>query len=307
MTGPAVSQDPYLAKLRAARHRPAVLKVKLAAVRSTNPNCLVFAFEGELDKGAYYQWVRRFRSELTYEPFPCGGKRYVLEFREMLKRDLGDLGTRVYFFVDRDFDEFRGYDPDPATTFATDQYSIENYLVTREVLEELLKDEFHCHAEPAVRNACLSIFDQRLSEFLAATQAINLRLFIARKRGVELKKNLPTRINNIAEVTLALVKPNSVGPEHIVVFDEQVSIDQFNVLKTEFDSLVPQKRYRGKFSLLFFMKWLELLAADRGAENSTHFHQLGKKGVNSGGITIGMLASKSDAPTGLREFLHTVH
>jgi hypothetical protein len=111
---------------------------------------------------------------VVYEPFPCGGKRQVLEFREMLRRDLGNLASRVYFFIDRDFDEYRGFQPDPATTFATDQYSIENYLVTRQVLEELLKDEFHCHAEPEVRSACLDVFDERLSQFLAATKVAQL-------------------------------------------------------------------------------------------------------------------------------------
>src|ERR1700692_2569751 len=105
-----ISDDSYVNKLRAARQRPAVLKIKLASVRSCNPGCLVFAFEGDLDKGAYYQWVKRLRSELVYEPLPCGGKRHVLEFREMLKRDLGGLATRVYFFIDRDFDEFRGFE-----------------------------------------------------------------------------------------------------------------------------------------------------------------------------------------------------
>lgn len=308
MTSPRTSNDPLINSLRAARQRPAVLKVKLASVRSSNPGCLVFAFEGDLDKGAYFQWARRLRSDLVYEPFPCGGKRHVLEFREMLKRDRGGLATRVYFFIDRDFDEFRGFDPDPATTFATDQYSIENYLVTREVLEELLKDEFHCHAEPEVRNACLAVFDARLAEFLRATEAINLRLFIARKSGFELKKNLPTRINNVAQVALDAVNSVAIGPEQIVVFDEQVSVERFDALKGEFATLDPQKRYRGKFNLLFFMKWLELLAADRASQNSTHFSTLGNsKGVNSGGITIGMLASKSEAPIGLKEFLHTVH
>jgi hypothetical protein len=92
----------------------------------------------------------------------------------MLRRDLGNLASRVYFFIDRDFDEYRGFQPDPATTFATDQYSIENYLVTRQVLEELLKDEFHCHAEPEVRSACLDVFDERLSQFLAATKVAQL-------------------------------------------------------------------------------------------------------------------------------------
>ncbi|MET4297029.1 hypothetical protein ABIB06_007829 [Bradyrhizobium sp. LB8.2] len=307
MTFP-VSDDPYVNRLRAARERPAVLKVKLASVRSSNPDCLVFAFEGDVDKGAYFQWVKRLRTDLVYEPFPCGGKRQVLEFREMLKRDLGDLAARVYFFVDRDFDDFRGFDADPATAFATDQYSIENYLVTREVLEELLKDEFHCHAEPDIRNKCLDVFDRRLAEFLGATEAINFRLFIARKSGFTPKKHLPTRINGIAQVALDAVNPIAIGPENIVIFEEQVGAEQFKSLKEEFATLNPQKRYRGKFSLLFFMKWLELLAADRAAQTSTHFSKLkGPKGVNSGGITVGALASKSEAPIGLKEFLHTVH
>ncbi|MDN3273377.1 DUF4435 domain-containing protein [Frankia sp. RB7] len=304
----SVSNDEYVNKLRAARERPAVLKVKLASVRSSNPGCLVFAFEGDADKGAYFQWVKRLRSDLVYEPFPCGGKRQVLEFREMLKRDLGDLAARVYFFIDRDFDEFRGFDADPATTFATDQYSIENYLVTREVLEELLKDEFHCHAEPDVRSKCLDVFDKRLAEFLAATEAINFRLFIARRNGFVLKKHLPTRINGIAQVALDAVNPVAIGPEKIVIFDEQVTIERFQALKEDFAALNPPMHYRGKFKLLFFMKWLELLAADRAAQNSTHFEKLkNPKGVNSGGITIGALASKSDAPIGLKDFLHTVH
>ncbi len=303
-----VSDDAYVTRLRAARERPAVLKVKLASVRSSNPSCLIFAFEGDADKGAYFQWIKRLHADLVYEPFPCGGKRQVLEFREMLKRDLGGLAARVYFFIDRDFDDFRDFDSDPTTTFATDQYSIENYLVTRKVLEELLKDEFHCHAEPVVRNTCLEVFDKVLAEFFVAAEAVNFRLFIARKSGFTLKKNLPSRINSVAQIALNAVTPIAIGPEKIVVFDEQVSVERFISLKEEFAKLNPQKHYRGKFHLLFFQKWLELLAADRAAQKSIHFDKLkSPKGVNSGGITISALASKSETPIGLKEFLDTVH
>ncbi|MGY3033865.1 hypothetical protein ACVIIV_003035 [Bradyrhizobium sp. USDA 4354] len=104
------------------------------------------------------------------------------------------------------------------------------------------------------------------------------------------------------------MKPIAIGPEKIVIFDEQMSAEQFDALKAEFTGLNPQKRYRGKFNLLFFMKWLELLAAERAAQNSVHFSKLGNaNGVNSGGITIGVLGSKCEAPAGLKEFLHTVH
>jgi len=226
----------------------------------------------------------------------------------MLRRDLSGLGQRIYFFIDRDFDEYRGYAPEPTTTFLTDHYSIENYLVTRAVLEELLKDEFHCHAEPQIRHAVLDCFDARLTEFLAATKAINFRLFVARRKRFELKRHLPNRINNLATVSIDSVRAISTGPEQIIVFDEQVEVDDYVWLKSEFEELNPQHRYRGKFNLMFFMRWLELLAADRKAENSQHFSKLAQpKGVNTGAISIGMLASKSSIPTGLDTFLAAIH
>jgi hypothetical protein len=299
--------DPYINKLRAARSSPAVLKIKLASVRSSNSNCLVFAFEGDTDKGAYFQWVKRLRSELVYEPFPCGGKRQVLEFREMLRRDLGGLAKRVYFFIDRDYDDYREFAPEPHTTFMTDQYSVENYMVTRPVLEELLKDEFHCHAAPDVRSALLNDFDKRLEEFLLSTKAINFRLFIARKRKFVLQKNLPLRINGIAHVALDKTEALANGPEQIIAFEEQVAQEEFAALKAEFEGLDPQKRYRGKFNLLFFMRWLELLAADRASGQSRHFCVLGPpRGVNTAALTVGSLASKSEPPIGLADFLEAV-
>ncbi|OKO75534.1 DUF4435 domain-containing protein [Bradyrhizobium sp. AS23.2] len=104
------TSDAYIAKLKDARKSPAVLKTKLAILRSKLPNCLVFAFEGDADKAVYFQWVRRIRPDLSYEPFPCDGKKQVFLFREMLRRDLTGLASRVHFFIDRDFDDLAGHE-----------------------------------------------------------------------------------------------------------------------------------------------------------------------------------------------------
>lgn len=42
--------------------------------------------------------------------------------------------------------------------FMTHTYSFENYLVNESVLEELLKNELHCHAEPICKKVCGNYF-----------------------------------------------------------------------------------------------------------------------------------------------------
>lgn len=299
-------QDGYISKLKEARKSPAVLKIRLADLRSRRPNCLVFAFEGDADKAVYFQWVRRVREELSYEPFPCDGKKQVFSFREMLRRDLTGLASRVYFFIDRDFDDLAGHD-DGADTFMTDQYSVENYLVTKEVLEELLKDEFHCHGEPQVREHLRAEFEKRYSEFLQIIKEVNKRLFIARRLGIQLKKTLPDSINHLAVVGLSSVTAAAAQPDVVVAFSSEPSKQDEDRLSDEFSKLDPSTRYRGKFNHLFFMKWLALLCSERREPNSNTFPGLKKtRVVNIQGITLGMLASKSSLPTAFRDFIEAV-
>ncbi|WP_439373289.1 DUF4435 domain-containing protein [Bradyrhizobium sp. DASA03120] len=299
-------QAPNIEKLKAARKSPAVLKTKLVLLRDRLPDCIVFAFEGDNDKPVYYQWAKQLRPDLCYEPFVCGGKKQVFEFREMLARDLGGLSNRVYFFVDRDYDDLAGFDDSPAT-FMTDRYSVENYLVSEKVFEELLKDEFHCHGEPELRKEIVERFAERLNEFISVTKEINRRLFVARQLKLQLLKSLPDRINHIAVVELAGVSAAKSKPEELIVLAEEPAQKQVERLSAEFEKLLPIERYRGKFSNLFFMKWLELLCADRKEQNSKCFNRLGQpRVVPIQGITLGMLASKSDYPAGLREFIASV-
>ncbi|RXH30898.1 hypothetical protein XH94_34920 [Bradyrhizobium zhanjiangense] len=275
-------------------------------LRGHSPGCFVFAFEGDQDKAVYFQWIRRIRPDLVYEPFPCDGKKQVFLFREMLDRDLGDLSSRVYFFIDRDFDDFAGY-PERENTFMTEHYSVENYLVSADVLEELLKDEFHCHAEPKLRAELMALFEARFSDFLQVTKELNKRLFIARRMKYRLEKNLPDGINQLATVHPKQVAPTASSPEAIVIFGEVPSKEEEEQLTEEFSKLDPATRYRGKFNLLFFMKWLDLLCSERRDAASELFASLERpRAVNIQSISLGMLASKAGLPRGLSEFIAAV-
>ncbi|WP_143198293.1 hypothetical protein [Bradyrhizobium sp. AS23.2] len=184
---------------------------------------------------------------------------------------------------------------------------MENYLVAKDVFEELLKDEFHCHAEPQVREKVIVEFERRFSEFLQVTKEINRRLFIARRLGLRLAKGLPKSINHLAVVGLRSVAAGAFSPEAIVAFETEPPKEDHDQLTDEFLKLDPQTRYRGKFNHLFFIKWLDLLCSERRETDSEIFGRLQKpRTVSIQSISLGMLASKSSLPAGLSGFIEAV-
>ena len=122
----------------------------------------------------------------------------------MLERDKANLIQGAYFFVDRDFDDLRGRELGQVT-FMTDRYSVESYLVTPDVLEELLKDEFRCSTEIEVRETVIEAFKARFAQFLECVREINFRIFLGRRLGLKFANNFPNRINQLAVVALEQV------------------------------------------------------------------------------------------------------
>lgn len=301
--------DEYLERMKKAKRGPAVLKTRLVNLKSGNPNSLIFAFEGDDDKTVYYQWINKICPELNqnYEPFPCGGKDQVLGLKDVIDRDLNGIGENIYFFVDRDFDDLKSHEPSP-NIFMTCQYSIENYLVTTEVVEEILKNEFQCHGQKECRRSVSQLFSSLLEQFLNLTKEVNFSLYLARRLQIELKNDLPTRISGLAKVTLDEVKAIDKQAEEIVVLERRATEEEVARLRPEFESLDPATRYRGKFSLLFFSNWLVALERDRNIEQPKYFPPLQKNEpkakVNL--LTLANLSSKSHPPPGLHEFVQRI-
>src|ERR1700738_4188835 len=296
----------YIEELKAGRDRPAVLKTRLAVLRSALPQCIVVAFEGFADKSIYAQWIRRVNFDLVFEPFPCDGKEKVFAFREMLDRDLGGLERGVYFIVDRDFDDLAGRELGDKT-YMTDRYSIENYLVEAAVLGELLKNEFHCHTQPQIRAKVIEHFERLLQEFNAATKEINFRIFLARKLGIKVQGGLPKRAKDIASIALLGVGSRQIGVDQIVVLAREPTVQEVDDLRPTFDALDAPTRYRGKFLIIFFMKWLDLLAADRARDKAIMFKGIDRrKTVKLSEISAALLATRSPLPVGFSEFVQSM-
>ena len=293
----------YIEDIKSARDVGAVLKSKLASFRSMDPDVLVFVFEGIEDKSVYYAWIKRVDPDLVYEPFPCGGKGQLLKLRDQLERDKGGLASKVFFFMDRDFDDYRG-DGESEELFMTQAYSFENYLVNQGVLEELLKNELHCHAEPACRIGVVDLFGRLYEDFLTITRDINFRIYISKKCDIRRVEDLPQKINKIANISLSAVKPSDNDLKALVSLEREPLEQEIAAHKDEFESLDAATRYRGKFALMFFRTWLAHLAADRNSEESVHFAGVPREGLRARAyFELDNLAGKAGLPDGLELFV----
>lgn len=295
-----------LQNLRDARNVPAVLKVKLASIRSHSPSVAVLAFEGVDDKTIYFHWLREIAPSMRYEVIICNGKGRLLDFRRLLARDVTGLKERVYFFIDRDFDGLRGHEAGE-DIYVTDRYSVENYIVTREVLDEILRVDLHCHGEPTVRLAVLEVFEHVLDAFLMVTRPHNARIFTSRKLGIENKRPWPTKIGLIATVALRDVTSSQHSPQETIELAREPTEAETLQHAEEFSRLDPRLDYRGKFALMFFVRWLQLLGEDRVSSKPEVFCDTERPPFASNArLPLDSLASKSRAPTTLRPFVESI-
>jgi hypothetical protein len=296
----------YLMRVRQSRNAPSVLKIKLINFRSQDKKRLIFAFEGNDDKTVYYHWIKRVKPTLKYEPFPCTGKSQLIGLVEMLSRDKSDLSKGVYCFLDRDFDA-EDQIMKSGNVFYTDNYSIENYLVAPEVLEEILKNEFHCHGDLVIRDAIISLFRDVYTQFLAITKELNRKLFLSRRLKIDLQRGLPEKIGRIVKITATSVEPAQHPVEDLVVLTRNPECAERSELDAVFDKINGEIGYRGKFAILFFVSWLRALATDRNSENPRLFKEkLNGEKVNAANFTLDCLAAKSNHPAGLTYFLQAM-
>lgn len=299
-------EEAFVERLKSARRGAAVLKARLITLRSDIPEAIVLAFEGDDDKIVYGQWIRRIRPSFRYEPFPCGGKREAKDLKNALSRDLARLGDRVYFLVDRDYDDLRGFD-NTDNIYITDMYSVENYLVCDDVLEELLRDEFPCHARPDVRLRIVELFTTDYRAFLRMMAPINRRLYIARHLGIALTKRLPTALRQLITVQIGNVTAIGVLPEEVVVCQREPTAEEVVALTESFEELEPKTRHRGKFALKFFREWLDRLAFEYLAGETGLFKQKMPEGaIRRAEFVLSNFASKSRFPTGLAAFINAI-
>lgn len=306
MQAPQSSAELYLRDMKNARQSPAVLKTRLATLKSSSPKTTVFAFEGKDDKVIYYNWTKRVRNELKYEPFPCNGKKYVIQLINIIKRDLNNIGENVYIFLDRDFDENNELE-DADNLYITKTYSIENLLINENTIDEILKNDLHCHERIELRSKAIELFQTLYSDFLQQTKEINYRLYFARRCKINLQKQLPDKANQLAQIRIDNIQSSLLRADQLVILSREPTQEEDEKYRLEFEELDPRDRYRGKFAMMFLRKWLQQLVDDRNLPMAERkIFSTCKENVVANPITLDSLASKSDMPECFIEFINNI-
>lgn len=295
-------EDPYVQYFLSNRDSPARQKIKLAEFRAKYPEGLIFSVEGVDDKQVYFHWIRSIAPDLQYEMHICGTKDDALKLLDALRRDQTDLAKDVYFLLDNDFDGLKGREPGPEV-FLTPAYSIENYLVCINVLDDVLRVELHCHGEPQCRANVREAFSKIYTQFLEVTKSLNWRIYLARRAKIRQVGALPSKLSEIAVVSLLEVAASDTAAGDAVVLEREPSAVEIEHHKPDFDSLIPQMNYRGKFAFQFFQRWLRLLASDRCSEQSRLFGKTISALSPTNNFTLDMMASRSRPPRELNDFL----
>ncbi|TPJ52009.1 DUF4435 domain-containing protein [Mesorhizobium sp. B2-7-1] len=295
--------DEIVRRTKSARESPAVLKLQLIQARGRCGELPILVVEGLDDKSIYSQWLRRIKASLRYEFFVCNGKRQVLGLCDLVRRDLSDLSKSIYFFIDRDFDDHSGFGPGPEI-FMTDRYSVENYLVDDTVLDDILRVELHCNAYPALREKIIALFNGVYAQFIDETAEINFRLYLSKVIPISRKGDFPQRINQLAVVALDGVGAQVRDSEDVIALTREPTGEERAGSRAAFDGLEPRSRYRGKFALLFFHRWLDLLADDYASKRTLHFGEIEERArARRNEIMPLSLAARSPMPTGLDDFV----
>lgn len=294
----------YLDNHRSARDSSHVLRHSVLQIRSSCDRPLVIV-EGKDDIAPYSVWFDRIRPNLGVRFIPANGKGKLLKYRKYLTTNRQSNEDSIFFIIDRDFDGYRGYE-EGDDIFCTSAYSFENYLVSSKVLVSILNDELQLHSELFAVDEILNTFYKVDVQFLSCIREANsyLREIVVTKKG---RNGIEERISRYVDIEFSKVtKIYDISTlESLIPSNDKIAILSEDDSFFDDDCNVFRLQQRGKFYLSFFLRWLDVLAdSRRNGSNGLPKNKSINFSLNA--LSLRALASRSDMPDGLNNFIHHI-
>ena len=242
-------------KMREQRKIPHVALQTYNLIRSKHPNVVVCVFEGRDDVVFYETLFQRIGTTEKYTSFTANGKDPLLGLRALLSDSKEHAGKKTIYFVDKDYDGIKSY-PHGEDIYITDTYSIENNLVSADVLEKILRSDLKCgHIEDDAIDHITTEYQALISQYKDKLKAPNLIIYHCRKSGTVLPSIDDAK--DFFSVTHDSIKLKFDDPFEILGWPDHGSRDAIVHSEAEFDSLCPLKDWRGKFLFHFFQEFIK--------------------------------------------------
>ena len=301
--------------LRGERDNPNVAFLEFV-LRNPKTSKDIHAFiEGQNDTSFYRNFIRNHATDCKcrYFFYKCGDKEGVYKAYHLVM-NASPRGA-VLFFVDKDLSDIFNENWEKASNiYVTDYYSIENYLVSEDMLASIWTDFFHFTKESVIFDKFYQEkFQKELEHFYQfvlpiVAWGIHLKRSGKRPQMKEVRFSLLFTFKD----DLSLGWDEKVEKMGMVNRLEQLCGEKTlqtwhsegpNIVK-ELSSLIPKKYVRGKLELVFFVKFVEKLvmlldkeisALKRGnVRTYTQIHE---------NNAVEVLGPKLPIPESLRKFL----
>jgi hypothetical protein len=224
----------------------------------------VYAFvEGDADQAFYRSFISRWLSadERLYI-INCEGKKNVYDaYAKTIQRYPGC--RRVLFFVDKDVDDLLGHNwPQDPRIFATDWYSIENYLVCREVVERYFMDFVRLRRVALDLSLIIPEFEVQLAEFYKIMRPVMCWIIAMRRRGARIILGNIHPGDFVAWTSLQIDRKEGVKPEYFLKQAMQTpSISgvwrDVRRMCRDLGQMEPKRYIRGKFEAWFLVGFIK--------------------------------------------------
>jgi hypothetical protein len=251
-----------------SKNTPAVAYHKfvlLSRGRSTDLFCF---FEGR-DIQYYSPRIRQYVNK-TYHGISCGNKDTVLNTFNFLNAIEEYKSYKKAFFVDSDFDSKIN---NPAI-YETPCYSIENFYVNRQVLREILINEFGLTEADDSYSRSIEIFERELESFNESVLLFNA--WYACLKDKKRKEALPSTNVSFDEKLpkdFIVLKIGEIKSQYDLTkieqcFPDAIKVDLKDVESFEQDlrSKDTCMRLRGKYQMQFLYKFLQFLIDDANTQ-----------------------------------------
>jgi Protein of unknown function (DUF4435) len=278
-------------------------------------NKIIHAFlEGKTDESFYGSFIRRIKDD-DYElkTYTCGNKDGVYyQFDQLCNRKTGN--NIVLYFVDKDIEDIIPYprNKDPKI-FVTDCYSVENYIVNNEILEQVWGEIFRQRSGNEASKLILAKFTSCSNEFHRLMLTI-MAWVLYHRRDIEQKNNKINldciqlkkiyKVNEDLEFEL-LIKDDGI----VRLLDEQTKCNtNYALWHKHIDALIgelegyPALHYvRGHNEMEFFVYFINMVknALNKAVGKAQKIH-VELTDANA----IDVLGPRVQIPNNLEEFLY---
>lgn len=231
------------------------------------PHVIHAFYEGSGDESFYGHIIRKHLApETTLYTYQAKGKKYVIRLSiQICKKINSDQSNdRTLFFIDKDIDDIVDNFVPPSEIYQTTYYSIENYLVTREIYEIYLVEILKMGAGHEKIGELLDKFSNELRIYHVFGTDFMKWIIWLRTKGQR------PNLNNLKNGTLCEFRPAGIlhhrlTKERIAILDSQlgVSTDYSTFLKEKktiaqkITSIATKSVLRGKNEMGFFIGFLK--------------------------------------------------